>query len=179
MTVVVGAPGLGDDLQAIKAGILEVADILVVNKADLPGADETARQLEAMLGLRSAIRGDTPVLSTVATTGDGVAALVEAAMGLSAAVTPEERSARAERQAIDRLATMAGALMRDALNALPAEERRALVERVRARRGRSGRGGAPAVERPDRLTYPATAAAAERPARRPKTAPLVSPVPPG
>ena len=136
VTVVVGAPGLGDDLQAIKAGILEVADILVVNKADLPGADETARQLEAMLGLRSAIRpdvqGDTPVLSTVATTGDGVAALVDAAARLSATVTPEVRRARTERQAVDRLANTAGALVRDALNALPEPERRALVEQVRA-----------------------------------------------
>ena len=136
VTVVVGAPGLGDDLQAIKAGILEVADILVVNKADLPGADETARQLEAMLGLRSAIRpdvqGDTPVLSTVATTGDGVAALVDAAARQSEAVTPEVRRARTERQAVDRLANTAGALVRDALNALPEPERRALVEQVRA-----------------------------------------------
>lgn len=132
VTVVVGAPGLGDDLQAIKAGILEVADILVVNKADLPGADEAARQLEAMLGLRSAVRRETPVLSTVATTGDGVAELVEAALEFSAAVMPEARSARAERQAIDRLATMAGALVRDRLNALPEDERRALVEQIRA-----------------------------------------------
>ena len=136
VTVVVGAPGLGDDLQAIKAGILEVADILVVNKADLPGADDAARQLEAMLGLRtvgrSAIRGETPVLTTVATTGEGVAGLVDAAARLSAAVTPEERSARAERQAVDRLANMAGVLVRDALKALPADERRALVGQVRA-----------------------------------------------
>lgn len=49
--VVVEAPGLGDDIQAIKAGILEVADILVVNKADLPGADQTVRALQAMLDL--------------------------------------------------------------------------------------------------------------------------------
>ena len=132
VTVVVGAPGLGDDLQAIKAGILEVADILAVNKADLPGADDAARQLTAMLGLRSMARGDTPVLSTVATTGEGVAELVDAAMRLSAAVTPEERRARAERQAVDRLANMAGALARDALKALPADERRALFEQVRA-----------------------------------------------
>ncbi len=136
VTVVVGAPGLGDDLQAIKAGILEVADILVVNKADLPGADDAARQLEAMLGLRtvgrSAIRGETPVLTTVATTGEGVAELVDAAARLSAAVTPEERNTRAERQAVDRLATIAGALVRDALKALPAGDRRALVEQVRA-----------------------------------------------
>jgi len=136
VTVVISAPGLGDDLQAIKAGILEVADILVVNKADLPGADETARQLEAMLGLRSAsrpsVQGDTPVVSTVATIGEGVAELVDAATRQSEAVTPEVRRARTERQAIDRLATMAGGLVRDALKIMPAKERRALVEQVRA-----------------------------------------------
>ncbi len=49
--VVVEAPGLGDDIQAIKAGILEVADILVVNKADLPGVDQTVRALQSMLNL--------------------------------------------------------------------------------------------------------------------------------
>jgi LAO/AO transport system kinase len=50
-TLVVEAPGLGDDVQAIKAGILEIADILVVNKADRPGADSTVRTLRAMLDL--------------------------------------------------------------------------------------------------------------------------------
>ncbi len=50
-TVVIEAPGLGDDIQAIKAGILEIADILVVNKADRPGADQTERALKNMLNL--------------------------------------------------------------------------------------------------------------------------------
>ncbi len=50
-TLVVEAPGLGDDVQAIKAGILEIADVLVVNKADRPGADNTVRALRAMLEL--------------------------------------------------------------------------------------------------------------------------------
>jgi LAO/AO transport system kinase len=50
-TLVVEAPGLGDDVQAIKAGILEIADVLVVNKADRPGAENTARALRAMLEL--------------------------------------------------------------------------------------------------------------------------------
>jgi LAO/AO transport system kinase len=50
-TVVIEAPGLGDDVQAIKAGLLEVADILVVNKADLPGADSAVRALRASLDL--------------------------------------------------------------------------------------------------------------------------------
>jgi LAO/AO transport system kinase len=57
--VVVEAPGLGDDIQAIKAGILEIADILVVNKADRPGAENTARALGAMLDMASG-RGNRP-----------------------------------------------------------------------------------------------------------------------
>ena len=52
----VTVPGLGDDIQAIKAGVLEIADVLVVNKADRPGADETARDLAQMLSLATASR---------------------------------------------------------------------------------------------------------------------------
>ena len=55
-TLVVEAPGLGDDIQAIKAGILEIADILVVNKADLPGVEKTERALKNMLGLAHPVR---------------------------------------------------------------------------------------------------------------------------
>jgi LAO/AO transport system kinase len=82
-TVVVDAPSLGDDVQAIKAGVLEVADIVVVNKADLPGADKTAQALRASLDLGRTARGratgwSTPVVMTVATRGDGVPELAEA-----------------------------------------------------------------------------------------------------
>lgn len=56
-TVVVLVPGMGDDVQAIKAGILEVADIFAVNKADLDGADRVVRELRAMLELRRAVAG--------------------------------------------------------------------------------------------------------------------------
>ncbi len=55
-TVVVLVPGMGDDIQAIKAGILEVADVFAINKADLDGADRVVRELNAMLELRHAIR---------------------------------------------------------------------------------------------------------------------------
>ncbi len=55
-TVLVTVPGMGDDIQAIKAGILEVADVFVVNKADLAGADRTVRELRQMLELRHAVR---------------------------------------------------------------------------------------------------------------------------
>ena len=74
--VVVTVPGLGDDIQAIKAGILEIADVLVVNKADREGADRTVRDLTHMLDLRSGQRVD--ILKTVATTGEGIDELVQA-----------------------------------------------------------------------------------------------------
>ncbi|HLX30357.1 MAG TPA: methylmalonyl Co-A mutase-associated GTPase MeaB [Casimicrobiaceae bacterium] len=77
--IVACPPGLGDALQAIKAGILEIADVLVVTKGDVPGADATRRDLADMLRLR---RGgsDVPVLTTIATRGDGIAQLVDAAI---------------------------------------------------------------------------------------------------
>jgi LAO/AO transport system kinase len=102
--VVLEAPGMGDDVQSIKAGILEIADVLVVNKADLPGANRTIKSLEMMLhlalpagdidtdGHHGALDGmvadegqprggagwAVPVLSTTATTGAGVEALADA-----------------------------------------------------------------------------------------------------
>jgi LAO/AO transport system kinase len=81
-TLVVEAPGLGDDIQAIKAGILEIADVLVVNKADQPGAEVTERILRNMLELAHPANGERfwlpPILSTVATDGRGVPDLAAA-----------------------------------------------------------------------------------------------------
>lgn len=80
-TVVVDAPGMGDDVQAIKAGILEIADILVVNKSDLPGADRTVTLLRTTLeAFRSPMGSETgrwevPVLATSAVRDEGVAEL--------------------------------------------------------------------------------------------------------
>jgi LAO/AO transport system kinase len=76
--IVVLAPGLGDDVQAIKAGILEIADILVVNKSDLPLAKQTARQLKGMLALRVESERQVPVIETNALDGMGVSVLSEA-----------------------------------------------------------------------------------------------------
>ena len=73
--IVLNAPGLGDDIQAMKSGILDIADILVVNKADLAGADKTYQQLKSAVAL-SSVKGDTPVLRTIATKGEGIAELV-------------------------------------------------------------------------------------------------------
>lgn len=79
-TVVVEVPGMGDDVQSIKAGMLEVADLFVVNKADREGADKTVRQLRAMLHLAPHAPGawEPPVLTAVATAGQGADAIVDA-----------------------------------------------------------------------------------------------------
>ena len=92
-TLVIEAPGLGDDVQAIKAGILEAADLLVVNKADLPGADKTVCALEASLELASGPHQASghpgqlgqpdqgwqpPVLQTAALLGEGVDEVIDA-----------------------------------------------------------------------------------------------------
>jgi LAO/AO transport system kinase len=74
-TVVVVNPGWGDAVQANKAGLLEVADVFVINKADRPGADATARDLEDALSLATRERHRPAIVSTVAQTGEGVADL--------------------------------------------------------------------------------------------------------
>jgi len=79
-TVVIQVPGLSDDIQALKAGILEIADVLVVNKADLPGAEQTLATLRAMLGLHSGSPSawQPPLVKTIATTGSGTPELIDA-----------------------------------------------------------------------------------------------------
>jgi LAO/AO transport system kinase len=84
--VLVVVPGMGDDIQAEKAGILEVSDIVAVNKADHEDTDRTIKQLKAMLGLRmgmqlestSGQQLETDIISTIATTGEGIGDLMEA-----------------------------------------------------------------------------------------------------
>jgi LAO/AO transport system kinase len=76
--VVVHAPGLGDEIQAIKAGIMEIADIFVVNKADRENANKTVMDIQAILQLNNKETAwKPPVLKTVALTGEGVPQLIE------------------------------------------------------------------------------------------------------
>ena len=96
--VVLAAPGLGDGIQAMKGGLMEIADILVINKADRPGADETARELIAARGHR--VDGSVrPVLKTSAMTGEGVEALVEAITAQGKVRLSEGIAARRRRRA--------------------------------------------------------------------------------
>ncbi len=77
-TVVVVNPGWGDSVQAAKAGLMEIADIFVVNKADRPGSAETVGDLEAMLSLAGSGPWRPPVVLTIATEGTGVGEVLEA-----------------------------------------------------------------------------------------------------
>lgn len=71
-TIVVEVPGLGDEVQAQKAGILEIGDLLVVNKSDRPGSDRLAKELQMMLSLGEEKDWKTPIVSMTATTGEGI-----------------------------------------------------------------------------------------------------------
>ncbi|MEK6192356.1 MAG: methylmalonyl Co-A mutase-associated GTPase MeaB [Chloroflexota bacterium] len=96
-TVVVEVPEMGDEVQAIKAGLLEIADVIVVNKGDRPGADRAARQLRAMLSTAGGrvSRPAPPVLVSIAIAGDGVEPLREAIEAHRAGRTPEQVRTRA------------------------------------------------------------------------------------
>jgi LAO/AO transport system kinase len=102
-TVVVVNPGWGDAVQAAKAGLMEIADVFVVNKADRPGASEARRDLERMMDLSGADGWRPPVVLASATAGDGVAE-VWAAVGEhraaleSGAGLAERRRRRAEEE---------------------------------------------------------------------------------
>lgn len=79
VTIVMLVPGMGDDVQSIKAGIMEIADIFVINKSDREGAERVEREIRALQSL--AVRSDhwtPPIVKTVASEGTGIAELVEA-----------------------------------------------------------------------------------------------------
>lgn len=97
-TVVILNPGAGDAVQAAKAGLLEVADLVVVNKADREGADQTARDLRAEAGV--------PVLKLVAAQGEGLVELVEAIDAHHRSDTEARRTARARTQILSLAQTL-------------------------------------------------------------------------
>lgn len=109
VSIVVLVPGMGDDIQAIKAGIMEIGDIFVINKADREGVYATEKELEALLSLTSRGDGwDPPIVKTVATENQGIAALAEAIekfcqTQLSAAATSERRRAIARWRIVELL----------------------------------------------------------------------------
>jgi LAO/AO transport system kinase len=101
ISIVTLVPGTGDEVQALKAGIMEIADIFVVNKADREGADRTVSSIEAMLSLQPFGPGQwrPPIVKTEATTGKGVSELlqtIERFRAQTAATQGQRRRARAE-----------------------------------------------------------------------------------
>ncbi len=125
-TVVLLAPGMGDGVQAAKAGILEVADVFVVNKADRHGAAQTARELRHMIGFGERGAWSVPVLRTVASRAEGIDKLVAAldshrSWSDASGAREQRRAARAEAE----------------IEALTLERLRARMGAVRGRTGLS------------------------------------------
>ncbi|MDK1474870.1 methylmalonyl Co-A mutase-associated GTPase MeaB [Streptomyces sp. 549] len=134
-SVVLLAPGMGDGVQAAKAGILEIGDVYVVNKADRDGADATTRELNHMLGLgESRGPGDwrPPIVKTVASRSEGVDEVVEALEKHRAWM--EERGVLAERRtrrAAREVETIAVTALRERIADLHGDRRlSALAERI-------------------------------------------------
>jgi LAO/AO transport system kinase len=93
VTVVVLVPGMGDDVQAIKAGIMEIADIFVINKADQPGADRLEREILALQSLSTRRDGWVPpIVRTVATDGQGIIETLAAIRSFLARAGAEDRA---------------------------------------------------------------------------------------
>jgi LAO/AO transport system kinase len=136
VSIVMVVPGSGDEVQALKAGIMEIADVFAVNKADRDGADRTVASIEALLSLQTFGPGDwrPPIVRTEATTGRGVAELLEAA---------ERFRAHTEGQAVARRRTRAEWRVRELIaqrflghveaHVLGDGELQALLERIAAR----------------------------------------------
>jgi len=128
--IVVCAPGLGDEIQAIKAGVLEIADILVVNKSDQPLAENTVRQLRAMLDLRDPMLGSAVIVSTTATTGQGIPLLADTLTGHAANRNGADRRQDPRLRVRDIIAELAADLVRDHIRTTDDPAIMALCDRV-------------------------------------------------
>jgi len=124
--VVVNAPNMGDDVQAMKAGVLEIADVLVVNKTDLPQAQRTTDQLKSMLKLRHENR-DVPIVETVATKDMGIESLFSTIASLLAARAGDKEKSR-ERRMRRLIAQSAGRLVHDQIGAFAGGEMASLIK---------------------------------------------------
>jgi len=137
-TLVIVAPGMGDSIQAAKAGILEIADVFVVNKSDRPGAQEVVRDLRTMLSMGEWPPGrwKPPIVSTAAAASDraGLDDLVERIGQHQAWLDSSgELAARRQTRAREEIAAIAVAVLRERMGALPGDQRMAeLAVRVAA-----------------------------------------------
>jgi GTPase len=134
-TVVVLTPGLGDGVQMIKAGIMEIADVFVVNKADLPGAQKTVQEIRSMLGMGPKPSWRPPIVTAVASREEGVeelfAAIEEHRVHMEASGEAGRRvEARLKDEAADLVGEWARAEARHLLDNEPELARRLLRDRV-------------------------------------------------
>jgi LAO/AO transport system kinase len=155
-TVVVEAPGLGDEIQAIKAGILEIADVLVINKADRPGVENTERALRSTLEMAHPARGAKrvlrhhgktmsvsaqktdsnlwipPVIKTVATEGKGINEVADAVAKHAAHLRESGDWAARDRARLEfeMEALLQEALMNRFMETIPPKEYQAIIENV-------------------------------------------------
>jgi LAO/AO transport system kinase len=134
-SAVVLTPGLGDGVQMIKAGILEIADVFVVNKADLPGAQKTVQEVRGMLSLGPRLAWRPPIVPAVAVRGEGVEELLEAVeqhrQHLEASGEADRRAeARLKDEAADLVGEWARAEARRLLDADPALAEHLLRDRT-------------------------------------------------
>lgn len=95
--LVILIPGTGDDIQVFKAGIMEIADIFIINKADAPGADKMENQLRAMLELGMKDSEIPPVVKTIATEGEGIELLIDEIQKFMSKKSPEFQAQRKRR----------------------------------------------------------------------------------
>jgi LAO/AO transport system kinase len=109
--ILVTAPGLGDDIQAMKAGQIDIVDIVAVNKADCEGAERTAQQLQHALAIRAPGRPAVAVVKTTALTGEGIDALEREVAAVAAARAGEGAHARRRRRARYLIARAAAELL--------------------------------------------------------------------
>ena len=136
VSIVTLVPGTGDDVQALKAGIMEIADIFVVNKADREGADRLVTSIESNLTLQTYGRDQwrPPILKTIATNGTGVPELVDAIWKFRSH-SETTQSARRQKRSAFRLRELVATRFMDHLEqgVLRPGELEAMVERVAAR----------------------------------------------
>ena len=134
-TVVVLTPGLGDGVQMIKAGIMEIADVFVVNKADLPAAQKTVQELRAMLGMSPRTAWRPPIVTAVALRNEGVEELFDAVERHRAHLDESgeagrRAAARLKDEAADLVGEWARAEARHLLDSDPDLARRLLRDRI-------------------------------------------------
>jgi LAO/AO transport system kinase len=134
VSIVVLVPGMGDEVQALKAGVMEIADIFVVNKADRDGADRAVAEIESLLSLHAHTDGRwrPTIVRTEATTGRGLDDLVDAItqFGKQSSTIDARRRRRARTQL---RAVLAARLMQQVESRVSEMEMGSLVERIAAR----------------------------------------------